>query len=480
MLTNRQKFYYAICRFGSTILLNMVFVATFWMYTNEVELDPILNGVGNAVGKLVIGISSLVFGYLSDSLSSSTSKLGRRKLFIWTGAPALAVSFVMLFTPQFFIPAGSQAMKFTWLLVWNATFHLFYGYLLIPFQSWMPEITNEEERVQVSALQNSVNLIGSAVGSGFVIIMSGFIADSPQNILAGYLFSTPQEITLSVFTTGLPTGIYGPAGTTLLIFALVFAVVEILVFLPALLKIKEKKIVHTEKRKIFKELKIAFKNRNYMIWVGSFTILNIGVTVMTALLIDFLEKVVGVESAIQKTLFGAIMFLIIIISFIFWSRFSKRFGKKWSLILSFSFLLIWMPLTPLVGVIKVIPPIVQGYIFSGVAMFGLSSAYLFPYAILADFADADERKTQENRSGLYTGFKSLPFNIAQAAGFLLAGLIRKWPDGLRWLGTIVAPFLLLAIPIIWQGDFDPFMKDEKVKKTSIFKQIFNKNNEEKD
>jgi len=476
MLTTRQKFYYAIGRFGSTILLNVVFIATFWMYTNQVELDPILNGVGNAVGKIVIGISSLVFGYLSDSLSSSKAKLGRRKFFIWTGAPVLAFSFVMLFTPQFFIPAGSQIMKFVWLLVWNATFHLFYGYLLIPFQSWMPEITTDEERVQVSALQNSVNLVGSAVGSGFVLIMSGFISKDPE-------------------------GINGTAGTYLLIFALVFAAIEIIFFLPALLKIKEKKIIH-EKRKIFEEMKVTMRNRNYMIWVGGFTILNVGVTLLTALLIDFLEKVLGVVSAIQKTLFGIIMFLVIIVSFIFWSRFSKRYGKKWSLIFSFSFLLLWMPLTPLVGRIPGIPPIVQGYVFGVIALFGMSSAYLFPYAILADFADADERKTSQNRSGMYAGFKSLPFNIAQASGFILAGFLRSWSKerilgyagvgfvenwienvsegtvslGLLWLGPIVTIFLFLAIPIIWQGDFDPFMKDERVKKTSIFKQVFNRNN----
>ena len=475
MLTKRQKFYYAICRFGSTILLNMVFVATFWMYNNEVGLDPILNGIGNAVGKLVIGISSVVFGYISDSLSSSTSKLGRRKIFIWTGAPILAVSFLMLFTPQFFIPENSEGWKFAWLLIWNATFHLFYGYLLIPYQSWMPEITTENERVEVSAYQNTVNLIGSAVGSGFIIVMSGFITDSPQSILlSGFISSNPQFITQSIFGSSAPQGIYGPTGTYLFVFALAFAIIEIVVFLPALFKIKEKPIINNEKRKIFEEIKVALKNRNYTIWIISFTVLNIGVTIMTALLIDFLEQIVGVESALPKTIFGGVMFLIVFLSFVFWSRFSKRFGKKWSLILSFSFLLIWMPTTPLVGIVPGIPPIIQGYLFSGVAMFGIASAYLFPYAILADFADADERITKENRSGLYTGFKSLPFNIAQAVGFLLAGVIRKWPDGLKWLGPIVTIFLVIAIPIIWQGDFDPFLKDESVKKTSIFKQIFNK------
>ena len=283
---------------------------------------------------------------------------------------------------------------------------------------------------------------------------------------------------MSGFISEDPQGIYGTAGTYLLIFAIVFAFIEMIVFLPALLKIKEKTIVQ-EKRKILEEMKVAIKNRNYMLWVGSFTILNVGVTILTALLLDFLEQVLGIENTVQKTLFGGVMFVVIIISFIFWSWFAKKFGKKWSLILSFTFLLIWMPLTPLVGKIPVIPPIIQGYIFGAIALFAMSSAYLFPYAILADFADHDERTTLKNRSGMYTGFKSLPFNIAQATGFILAGVIRKWPDGLKWLGPIVTIFLVFAIPIIWQGDFDPFLKDENVKKTSIFKQIFNKKDNKK-
>ncbi len=458
MLTIRQKIYYSICRMGITILLNVVFVATFWMYTNQVNLDPVLNGIGNAIGKIVIGFSSVVVGIVSDSLSSK-SKLGRRKFFIWTGAPALAFSFVMLFTPQFIIPLGSQTMKFVWLLIWNSLFHLFYGYLVIPYLSWMPEITSEDERVQLSGLMNTVNIIGGAIGAGFVLVMSGFIRDDPQ-------------------------GIYGEAGKYLLIFALLFAVLELLFFLPALLKIKEKEI-ETKKKKACSEIKVALRNRNYMIWVGGFTILNVGLTIVAALILDFLEKVLGIVNAMEKFLFGAIMLFVYILSFLFWGRFSKKFGKKWSLIIAFTWLLIWLPITPLVGKIPLIPLIVQGYGFGIGAVFGVSAVYLFSYAILADFADKDERETSENRSGLYTGFKSLPFNIAQAIGFVAAGFVRGWTKvvgsetiniGLVWMGPICAIFILLSLPIIWKGDFDPFMKDEKVKTTSIFKQIFSKKN----
>jgi len=152
MLTPRQKIYYGICRFGTTILLNVVFLATFWMYSNTIDLDPMLNGIGNAAGKIVIGISSFFFGFVSDSLSSSKAKYGRRKLFIWIGAPLLGLSFTMLFIPHFIIPDGSQNAIFLWLLIWNSMFHFFYGFLLTPYQSWLPELIILEERVGVSAI----------------------------------------------------------------------------------------------------------------------------------------------------------------------------------------------------------------------------------------------------------------------------------------------------------------------------------------
>ncbi len=206
---------------------------------------------------------------------------------------------------------------------------------------------------------------------------------------------------------------------------------------------------------------------------------------MSALILDFLEKVIGVVNAIEKFLFAAVMLCVFVLSFLFWGSFAKKFGKKWSLIIAFTWLIIWIPITPLIGKIPLIPPIVQGYGFGIGVVFGISAAYLFPYAILADFADKDERETSENRSGLYTGFKGLPFNIAQAIGFVTAGFMRDWTKvvgsetinvGLVWLGPICAIFILLCLPIIWKGDFDPFLKDEKVKATSIFKQIFSKKN----
>ncbi len=436
MLTLRQKIYYGMCRFGTTILLNVVFIATFWMYSNTVDLDPMLNGIGNAVGKLVIGVSSFFFGFLSDSLSSSTAKYGRRKLFIMIGAPLLGLSFTMLFIPHYIIPNGSQSTIFLWLIIWNSMFHFFYGFLLTPYQSWLPEITKSDERVGVSTVMNVTNLVGGAVGSGFSLLMAGFIRESG--------------------------GVVGKAAIFLLSFAIIFSVVEIVMFIPALISIKEKHVA-TEKKNIWKELKVALKNKNYVVWMISYAILSIGITIISALMLDFVEEVLGLNTTLDSFIFAALMFVAMVIGFFTWSTMSKKKGIKFSLIISYSFLLIWMPLTPLVGKIPLIPLIVQGYIFGFFAVFGMSAAFLFPYVIIADIADKDEKDTTQNRSGIYTGFKSIPTNIAQAGGFILVGYLRSLDNniGLIWLGPIVTVFLVIALPIMLFGDYDPFKKKTK-------------------
>ena len=215
MLTNSQKVYYGICRLGSTVLLNIVTVFTFWAYKDIFEIPAELSGIGNAVGKIAIAISGFVFGYLSDSIDPAKRKLGRRKFFIWSGAPLLALSFVMLFTPHLFISADHPIMRFVWLMIWNSMFHLFYGYLLTPFQAWMPEITSTDERINVSAIQNVANITASLIGTGYTLLIAQYYSQSGS------------------LTTR--------TGVLMVVFGILFGIVEVLLFLPALLKIEEKK-----------------------------------------------------------------------------------------------------------------------------------------------------------------------------------------------------------------------------------------------
>jgi len=439
MLTTRQKVSYGICRLGTSLLLNIVTVFTFWAYKDIFVIPAELSGIGNATGKIAIAISGFVFGYLSDVIDPSKRKLGRRKFFIWTGAPLLAFSFIMLFTPHLFIPVEQEIMRFVWLIIWNSMFHLFYGYLLMPYQAWYVEITNDDERIGVSAIQNISNLIASLVGAGYILFISDFYGET--------------------------TKIEGTSGIWLLVFAIVFAIVEVALFLPALLTIKEKPVKFV-KRNIWKEIKITLKNRNYVIYMISFSIMWVGVIYVTAMLLDFINIILEFDTNAETLPFVATLFVSTILAYLFWTPIGNKIGKKKALAISYGVLIVWIPLTPLIGKIAFIPLAVQGYLYGIVAVFFIAPSFLLPYAIIGDLADKDERDTSLNRAGLYTGFKNIPINIGQAAGYIMAGFLSILPNnfGLKWLGPISVVFLIAGLPIFLLGNFDPFMKKEEISK----------------
>ena len=98
-MKKRDKIIYGSGRLGSSILLQLVGFLSFYLYFEFFLLDPLLNGIANAIAKLVIAYSGFHMGYISDK---TKSRWGRRKPFILIGAPSLAFTFIMLFIPHIF------------------------------------------------------------------------------------------------------------------------------------------------------------------------------------------------------------------------------------------------------------------------------------------------------------------------------------------------------------------------------------------
>ncbi len=436
-LTRRQRIFFGVGKFGTAIFMQVVTIATVYVYGSAFQLDYTLNAIGNAVGKIVIAFSGFIFGYLSDIIKNP--KWGRRKFFVWTGAPILAVSFVMLFIPHYFIPLDKEILVFIWLLVWYALFNLFYGYLTTPYQAWMPEVTTEDDRVGMSAIQNTTNLFATIGGLAFAFIFTGMLDEEIKNVG--------------------PTAILGRLGIILLVAVIIFALIEVLAFLPVLLSVKEEPVERKE-RDILREFKVVLTNKNYVLWFITQGIYSMGLTILTALTFDLISFL-GLTGMRDFAIFAVAMFGTTMLSFIFWEKMSKRIGKRIGLLISYGCLILILPLTLVLGKIPVIPDYVETWVFGLLLGFGLSTTYLFPNAIIGDLADEDERITKESRAGMYTGFNSIPLNIFQATAYLLVPLIYN-PEpgasywGLQWLGPIVAVFFLLSIPTIIIGNYDPF------------------------
>jgi len=464
-LTRGQRIAFGFGKFGTAIFMQVVTIAIVYIYSTAFELNQVYNAVGNAVGKIFIAFSGFIFGYISDILKNP--KWGRRKFFVWTGAPILAIAFVMLFIPHYFIPIGKDGLVFTWLLIWNSLFNIFYGYLTTPYQAWMPEVTTEDDRVSMSGLQNVANLIATVGGLALAFILTG-------------------KLDASIKEIGALETLKGPLGTIILVAVIVFAVIEVAAFLPVLLKVKEEPVLRKE-RNVLREFKVVLSNRNYVLWFITQGIYSVGLTVLTGLTFNLISFL-GLDGIVEFAVFAVLMFGTTMVSFILWEKLSKKIGKRMGLFISYGCLIVILPLTLVLGKIPLIPDSVQTWIFGALLGFGLSTTYIFPNAIIGDLADEDERITKESRAGMYTGFNSIPLNIFQAAAFFLIPLIHFPNDtgirtnmindtklfpttfafrsgiGLDWLGPVVAIFFLLSLPVIYFGKFDPFL--DSIKETA--------------
>ncbi|MBN1327836.1 MAG: MFS transporter [Candidatus Heimdallarchaeota archaeon] len=442
LLRSGQRIAYSVARFGTSIFMNIVTLALYYIYDKEFGLaeDSILNASALAVGKVVIGFSSFIFGYISDILKPS--KIGRRKIFIWTGAPLLAFSFVMLMTPNLLIPNAGVYGVFVWLLLWNAFFNLFYGYLLTPYQSWMAEITTPDDRLLTSGLQNTTNVISTLFGIGFAFLLPGIL-----NLEAGLNFTN------SMILFGI---------------ILAFALIEVVMFLPSLIMIKEENVERKE-RNVWREFKIVLSNKNYVIWFIAQGIYSMGLTIITSLVIVFSDKILGLTEFYQTLIFGLAVFITLILCFLAWGKIASKIGKKWSLVIGFIFLGIILPFSMIFKVLPASWLEWAGYIYGFLIGVGLSASYLFPYAIVADIAAKDEENTNEPRAGMYNGFNSIPLNICQALAFLLVGFLGKegYIHRLYWFGLFAALFILLSIPVLYFGNFDPFRGRKTIHDKSI-------------
>jgi GPH family glycoside/pentoside/hexuronide:cation symporter len=104
------------------------------------------------------------------------------------------------------------------------------------------------------------------------------------------------------------------------------------------------------------------------------------------------------------------------------------------------------------------------YIVAAIVGIGFSAQYIFPWAMLPDVIEYDEKETGERREGIYYGLWSLATKITGAFGLLVSGwaltLFGYVPNaaqtgrallGIRlFFGVVPAAVLILMLPLlIW-------------------------------
>ena len=436
MLPLWKKIGYAMGRFGPSFLITMIQITAFYVYGTRFELNWFLNGISTSLSYVVIGLTHWLTGYYSDGLKT---RWGRRKPFVVLGTPGIVISGFLLFVPNWFINTADPSLEilvFTYYLVILCLFKFFYAFVMTAHQSWLPEITEEEERPLVSGLMNTFNFTASSSGA-----ILGFI--------------TP------LLFVGVSPAVLSDTGMTIL---LVFCALTLLFMLPSMTVIREKASVAPVKRSFSEETRTAIANRTFVGWTIAVGFLSFTFIAITQQMVGFIQEVLLLDTI--ETLIPPALTMLgsTVVCFYFWLLGIRRIGKKKSLMIGLVMLAIITPLTPFLRGLGAI----VGYTTVAIMFFaplgaGMAIYYLMSYIVPADIAQVDEIVTGESRAGIYTGFIGVPLNMFQAASTVLLGAFMElsviltgnelW--GLMWWGPMFAPFLLIAAFILRYIDIDP-------------------------
>ncbi len=427
MLTRFQKVYFGMARLGPSIMLDMLSLASALFYFSIQSLPAIYTGSAIALSYLSIMASELTFGNLSDRFP--TKRWGRRKPFIMVGAPLMAISFMMVFSPHLFLAQGDVIGLFFYATISMSLFKVFYGMTMTPFQSWMPELTEPEERPAVSSWQNVANFMGFVVGT----------------------FGTAL-IALEASEWGLPP--------VILYMVLAFIAIQLVGFLPSLIGLKQEG-KYIPQPSIRKDLRRVMKDRDFVGWLVAQGLLSVGIAMVVSTTFPYINDLLTF-SVTEFIIFGVELLSVVFVFFLIYQVTIKKKGKRFTLQLSMMLAVISLPFTLVIGTAT------GGFILLAFAGAGVAGYYLFPYIVYADFAQKDEIMTGEGRAGFYTSFPSIPLNGMQAFSAFLWGFIFSLPEtilvpgelevvsqGYLLWGPIAALFIFLSVLVLFKVNIDP-------------------------
>jgi GPH family glycoside/pentoside/hexuronide:cation symporter len=395
--TTGKMITFSFPRFGSSLVLGIEGLALFTLYSYAYGVHPFLAAFAQAMGYLAIAAAQFSLGWVSDA---KYTRWGRRKPYVLVFAPLLGISFIFLLLPGLVLPdMQDKNALFMWMLVWDILFRISYA-VTTPYQAWMAEQFEVNERPKVSQFQNTFNWIGN-----------GLMAIVTMVILTQVFAKITAEPNV------IPT--------EFLIITLLFGIIVTASFLLAIFLIPTEP-KYEIKTNLIESLKIIVKNKNYMRVVLMQGISGFAWAIATTLMLKYTLVVLALGT--MDYLIVAIFLLLGIFGFLYiWRKLIEKKGKKQVLLYIFLFAVITFPIT-LLGLIPMDSYLILGIFFILVIALTLAGWFLFPYIMYADLAEDDEKRTGDLKAGIYIGFPSIILNIFQAVGLLVIGLITSLPD----------------------------------------------------
>lgn len=426
----RKQLAYATGQLGWSTLINIVNLQLVYFYIPP-EDAGIPGFITQAVFLVVLNTLTLIaasgrlFDAVTDPLIASLSdrwqgKRGRRMPFLAFGALPAALFCLLLFVP----PVGAvSGWNIAWLVLMQLLFYLFLTVYVTPYFALLPELGHTaEERLNLSTWIS-------------ITYALGIILASQVPLLAG------------VLQKSLALG--GKVPALQLAIGLIALVAALLMFFPVWF-IDEKAYCQGGRAEIplLEALRRTFRNRHFIYYVAADFAYFMGLTIIMTGLLYYITVLLRLEEALM----GALLPLLVIVSFLFYplvNLLAKKTGKKALVVVSFLFMSVIFLMIYFLGRLPLDPQL-QAYLIVICFALPLSFLGILPNAILADIAEHDALVSGIKQEGMFFAARTLMQKFGQTFGVLLfAALTTLGKDpgndlGIRLSGLCGALLCLLA------------------------------------
>jgi GPH family glycoside/pentoside/hexuronide:cation symporter len=375
---------YGVSQFGLNCIGTAFAINALFFYSTVLKVDTLLFGAVALIGQMWDAISNPMMGYISDN---TTWKSGRRRPYILLSGVPMGIAFFLIFSPP--LLKSSWAILI-YLLVTVLVMFTSRSAFETPYLALAPELTPDyDERTKLSAFKQFFGTLGDAQGALLPLILFNtlFHGDRRAANFTYGLIACIMVILFSMLTywgTREKPNLSGRAAVS-----------------------------------ITESFKAASKNRPFLIFAFSSTVVQIGNNIVTYLVL-FITQYWFLDATLADKFFG-VFFVGCIVGSLVWAKLSNLLGKKWAYIMDmagYGLLLSGIILLPQTA--HMVAMVVM--FFAGTFNVGL---WVLSGTIYPDNIDWDEYQTGKRREGVYSGLWTLMYKAGIGVASLFIGLALK-------------------------------------------------------
>lgn len=374
----KDRFLFALNGFPDLMTYQFFQATVFVFYFTVIGIETFAMWIGYIIWGFWNMFNDPLLGYLSDR--KKYGKYGKRKYFIIIAFIPLCLMMIFLFTVPT-IPSGIEVFYFMFIII---LFELVYTLFDVNTKSLFPEMwPTEQERSKTNVVLRIVTIFAILVAfmiPSFLIPDIGGGGELPYYIMSGII------VAISVAATGF--------------FFVFFGIKE-----------KEETQEQREKRpSFFKSLKMAFKNKNFVVLVLANMFTWFVLNMLTSMFSLYCTYVLGISESSKFLGLGPFLFygISIVLAFLVAAMvmpLHKKIGLKYGMRTGFMITMVVMALT-------FIPFLFYGpdtfsrlfaIINAGSIGFGISGIMFYFDILMGYVIDEDEKSTGVKRSASFYG-----------------------------------------------------------------------------